>query len=85
MFSLGWVPRVVTPVGALPVVGGGIVWVLAQTLNWPDWLGQISPFAHVASVPATSPNWAGVWAMLALAAAFAILGIFGFARRDLRG
>jgi polyether ionophore transport system permease protein len=63
VFALGWAPRAVTPVGALPVVGGGIVWVLAETFDWPDWLGQISPFAHTASVPATSPDWAGVWIM----------------------
>jgi ABC-2 type transport system permease protein len=85
VFALGWAPRAVMPVGALPVVGGGILWVLADTFDWPDWLRQISPFAHVASVPATSPDWAGVWTMLALAAAFAAIGIVGFARRDLRG
>ena len=36
-----------------------LVDVLTQTFGWPDWLGQLSPFAHLASVPATSPNWAG--------------------------
>jgi ABC-2 type transport system permease protein len=85
ILAFGWVPRAVVLVGALPVVGGFIIWVLAETLDWPDWLGQISPFAHLASVPARSPDWAGVWTMLAVAAAFAALGIVGFARRDLRG
>jgi ABC-2 type transport system permease protein len=85
VLALGWAPRAVTPIGALPVVGGGIVWVLAETFAWPDWLRQISPFAHVAPVPATSPDWPGVWIMLTAAAAFAALGIIGFARRDLRG
>jgi polyether ionophore transport system permease protein len=85
VFALGWAPRAVTAVGALPVVGSGIVWVLAETLNWPDWLGQISPFAHIASVPATSPNWAGVWIMLALGAAVAVLGDHRFRSPYLRG
>jgi ABC-2 type transport system permease protein len=85
VFALGCAPRAVTPIGALPVVGGGILWVLAETPDWPDWLRQISPFAHIASVPASSPDWAGVWTMLALAAAFAAIGIVAFARRDLRG
>jgi ABC-2 type transport system permease protein len=85
ILALGWVPRAVMLVGALPVVGGFIIWALADALDWPDWLRQISPFAHVASVPATSPDWAGVWTMLAVAAALAALGIVSFARRDLRG
>jgi ABC-2 type transport system permease protein len=85
VFALGWAPRAVTTIGALPVVGGFIIWVLAETLQWPEWLRQISPFAHLASVPVTSPHWAGLWTMLALSAAFAALGIVGFARRDLRG
>jgi ABC-2 type transport system permease protein len=85
VFALGWAPRAVTLIGALPVVGGFIIWVLAETFDWPNWLHQISPFAHVASVPAASPDWAGAWTMLAIAAAFACLGTVGFARRDLRG
>jgi ABC-2 type transport system permease protein len=83
--ALGWEPRAVATVGALPVVGGFIIFVLAETFAWPAWLREISPFAHLAAVPATSPNWAGVWTMLAIAAALAALGVVGFARRDLRG
>ncbi len=85
VFALGWAPRAVTLIGALPVIGGFVIWVLAETLDWPNWLHQISPFAHLASVPAESPDWAGTWTMLAIAAAFACLGTVGFARRDLRG
>jgi ABC-2 type transport system permease protein len=59
--------------------------VLTQTFGWPDWLGQLSPFAHLASVPATSPNWTGVVGMMGIAAVLAGVGITGFVRRDLRG
>jgi ABC-2 type transport system permease protein len=85
MLALGWAPQAVTLIGASPVVGGFIIWVLAEPFDWPNWLREVSPLTHIASVPATPTNWAGVWIMLAVAVASATLGIVGFARRDLRG
>ena len=82
---MGWMPRAVLAVGAMPAAGGFLLTVLTQTFGWPDWLGQLSPFAHLASVPATSPNWAGAAGMMGIAAVFAGLGIAGFVSRDLRG
>jgi ABC-2 type transport system permease protein len=83
--ALGWMPRVVLAVGATPAAGGFVLTVLAQTFGWPDWLAQLSPFAHLASVPATSPDWIGAAGMIGVAAVLAGLGTIGFARRDLRG
>jgi ABC-2 type transport system permease protein len=85
VLALGWAPRVVTHAGALPVVGGFIVWVLADTLDWPDWVGQLSPFAHLAPVPAAPPDWAAQAVMFAIAVLLTLFGLAGFARRDLRG
>jgi ABC-2 type transport system permease protein len=45
----------------------------------------LSPFAHLASVPAEEPDWAAQAAMLAIAALFTTAGLVGFASRDLRG
>ena len=85
VFALGWTPRAVGLVGALPVVGGFIVWVLADTLNWPEWVRWLSPFTHLASVPAEEPDWVAQAGMLAVTALLITLGLVGFARRDLRG
>jgi ABC-2 type transport system permease protein len=85
VLALGWTPRVVGVVGALPVVGGFVVWVLADTLSWPEWVGWMSPFTHLASVPTEEPDWVAQAAMLAVAALLTSLGLVGFARRDLRG
>ena len=85
VLALGWVPRFVTLIGILPVVGGFVVWVLADTLDWPRWVGQLSPFTHLAPVPAADPNWPAQAAMLAIAAALVLVGLIGFARRDIRG
>ena len=85
VLGLGWVPRAVSLVGALPVVGGFIVWVLADTLNRPEWVRWLSPFTHLALEPADEPDWAAQAGMLAVAALLLALGLIGFARRDLRG
>jgi ABC-2 type transport system permease protein len=85
VLALGWAPRMVVLLGALPVVGGFIVWVLADTLDWPSWVNWLSPFTHVARVPADVPDWDGQVSMLAIAAVLVLVGLVGLKRRDLRG
>jgi ABC-2 type transport system permease protein len=81
--AVGWAPRAVLPIGSVPAVGGFLLTVLTQTFHWPDWVGRLSPFAHLASVPADPPNWGGVVGMVAIGLLLAGFGIAGFARRDL--
>jgi ABC-2 type transport system permease protein len=83
--AIGWVPQAVLALGAVPAVGGFLLTVLVDTFNWPNWLVQLSPFTHLAPVPATAPNWAGAAGMIGVSVLLAGLGIAGFARRDLRG
>ena len=83
--AIGWVPQAVLALGATPAVGGFLLTVLVDTFDWPDWLGQLSPFAYLASVPATAPNWAGTAGLIGVSVLLVGLGIAGFARRDLRG
>lgn len=85
VLALGWAPRAVALIGALPVVGGFILWVLADTLDWPEWVSWLSPFTHVAPVPAAAPDWAAQAGMFAVAALLLSVGLVGFGRRDLRG
>ncbi|MGK8524298.1 hypothetical protein ACRS6B_23340 [Nocardia asteroides] len=44
-----------------------------------------SPFAHLAAVPDAAPNWATSAALTAIAAVVTPIGLYGYARRDLRG
>jgi len=85
LFALGWVPHAVLPVGVLPAAGGYLVQVLADTFSWPAWVAQLSPFAHVATVPAAPADWPGAIGILAVAALLALTGAVGYARRNLRG
>ena len=83
--ALGWAPQAVLALGVLPAAGGYLLLVFADTFGWPDWVRALSPFAHVASVPAESLDVGGALGMLAVAAALAVIGLAGYARRDLRG
>ncbi|TDC38907.1 polyketide antibiotic transporter [Micromonospora sp. 15K316] len=85
VLALGWVPRAVTLVGALPAAGGFLLHVLADSAGASPWVGRLSPFSHLAPVPDLPPNLPAAAAMLATAAAFALLGAVGYRRRDLRG
>jgi ABC-2 type transport system permease protein len=71
--------------GILPAAGGYLLLVFADSFRWPEWVRDLSPFAHVASVPAEPVDLAGAVGMLAVAATLAVVGLAGYARRDLRG
>jgi ABC-2 type transport system permease protein len=83
--ALGWAPQAVLALGVLPAAGGYLLLVFADSFRWPEWVRDLSPFAHVASVPAEPVDVPGALGMLAVAAALAVVGLVGYARRDLRG
>ncbi len=83
-FARGWMPRLVFPIGAAPAVGGFLLTVFADTFNWPHWVAELSPFAHLARVPLTTPDWPGTIGIITVAALLAALGVIGFSRRDIR-
>jgi ABC-2 type transport system permease protein len=83
--ALGWAPQAVLALGVLPAAGGYLLLVFADSFRWPEWVRDLSPFAHVAAVPAEPVDVPGALGMLAVAAALALLGLAGYARRDLRG
>ena len=85
LLAFGWLPRSVLAVGALPTVGGFLLQVLAESLRWPSWLLRLSPYQHIHAVPYEPVHWAGATGMTIIAAGLALLGMTGFARRDLRG
>ncbi|MER7458744.1 hypothetical protein [Micromonospora sp. NPDC126480] len=85
VLALGWVPRAVAGVGALPAAGGFLLQVVADSVGAPAWVAHLSPFAHLAAVPATGVNWPAALTMIVLALVAAALGVAGHQRRDLIG
>lgn len=84
VLAVGFAPRWVVLAGALPGVGGFLWLVIAQSGDAPAWVTTVSPFAHLAAVPAAPANIAPTVVMLAVAACLAGLGAVGFRHRDLR-
>lgn len=56
--------------------------MLSDTLRLPDWVDAVSPFWHLSGVPVESFGPGPALVELALAAAVAGLGIWGYRRRD---
>ncbi|MCY0949080.1 ABC transporter permease [Streptomyces sp. H27-S2] len=84
VLALGWAPRAVTTLGSLPAAGGFLLKVIADTSGWPVWVGQLSPFAHLAAVPDVPVNWPAAFLMTLVATLAAAAGVVGYRRRDLR-
>lgn len=59
-----------------------VVMLFGQLLQFPEWLMDISPFNHLALVPAESFRWTPFLVLLALAAAVSAGGQLAFRRRD---
>ncbi|KUH97924.1 polyketide antibiotic transporter [Mycolicibacterium acapulense] len=83
VLGAGWLPSAVIAVGAVPVVGGFLVDVVAETAHAPQWVRDGSPFVHVRAVPLAAPDWQALGVILAVAAVFTAAGVAGYHRRDL--
>jgi ABC-2 type transport system permease protein len=81
--AVGWMPSAVGGIGAVPVAGGFLLYVLADSAGAPAWVAGMSPFAHLAAVPNAAPNWAATTAFLLIGVGLVAVGITGYAHRDL--
>ncbi|GAA1161060.1 ABC transporter permease [Nocardioides aquiterrae] len=62
-----------------------LVWVVmmfGEVLRLPPWLQDLSPFEHLAPVPAQSFSWPPFLVLSAVAVALSVAGQVAFARRD---
>lgn len=83
VLALGWTPRAVAAIGALPAAGGFLWQVIADSIDAPIWIRGLSPFAHLAAVPASAPAWPAASVMAGIAAVGVVAGTIGYRRRDL--
>ena len=63
---------------------GVVILFFGPLLHLPDWLQQLSPYHHLALVPAEPFSWAPFLVLLLVAAALSAAGEAAFVRRDLR-
>jgi ABC-2 type transport system permease protein len=77
--AVGWLPSMVGAIGALPVVGG----FLLYAAHAPSWVTELSPFVHVGAVPKASPDWPAVVTFILISVAMSAAGLAGYSHRDL--
>ena len=83
----------VAAVGLLPRAAAAVAWamvgyvvvvsVFAPGLNWPDWIGDLSPFAWTPLVPVESWTLPAAAGLAVAIAALLAVGFAAFGRRDL--
>ncbi|MBA2952843.1 ABC transporter permease [Nocardioides sp. MAH-18] len=66
----------------LPLVLASVVMLFGDLLSIPQWIQDLSPFEHLALVPAQSVDWAAVLGVAAVAALLSVAGQLAFRRRD---
>ena len=78
----GLVPRAAT-LAWLPLVLAAVVMLFGEVLRLPQWVQDLSPFEHLALVPAQDFRWAPFLAVLLAAACLGVAGQVAFRRRDI--
>lgn len=81
-------------VGLLPQTAG-LTWLylsysffvvyLGGLLQFPDWMGQLSPFGNIPLVPIEDINITTISIMTALAMVLIVIGFMGYNKRDIQG
>ncbi|MBO0844313.1 MAG: hypothetical protein J2P22_02715 [Nocardioides sp.] len=98
--ALGYLATLAVPAGAarllygvaprwarlswLVLLLGFVVLFFGPLFRLPDWVQALSPYHHLALVPAEPFHWAPFLALLVVGAGLSVAGQIGFARRDLR-
>ena len=75
-------PRLAT-LGWLPLALAVVVMFFGELLRLPQWLQDLSPFEHLALVPAQDMRWPPFVVLCVLTALVWTAGLLAFRRRDL--
>jgi ABC-2 type transport system permease protein len=81
--AYGAVPRHTAGLAYGFIAAAFLVEFIGASVQAPAWVLDLSPFHHLAAVPAESIDWGPALAMLGLGVAAAVAGAACFARRDL--
>lgn len=83
LVTFGLLPRLTVALPVTVAVVGFVLSMLGPALDWPQWVLDLSPFTHLALVPAQP--WAATsgTVMTAVGLALALAGLLAFRRRDI--
>ncbi|WP_053362294.1 ABC transporter permease [Bacillus sp. FJAT-27251] len=62
-----------------------IVVYMGELLQFPEWMGKLSPFGHIPQLPVEEFDTAKVFLLVLLAAGLMLAGFIGYNKRDLQG
>ncbi|MFC0560538.1 ABC transporter permease [Halalkalibacter alkalisediminis] len=62
-----------------------IVLYLGGLMQFPDWVGQLSPFGHVAQAPIEQVTFLPFFLLCLVAVGLMVIGFVGFNKRDIEG
>ncbi len=65
-------------------VGLYLVDLIGPALSWPTWLVDLSPYHHLALVPAEPAAWTPLAVILGIGLVAGAAGSVAYARRDLK-
>ena len=77
-------PSWTVSVTGILAVGLYLVDLIGPALSWPAWVVDVSPYHHLALVPAEPASWGPLLVILAIGIAAGTTGLLAYARRDLR-
>jgi polyether ionophore transport system permease protein len=82
VFAFGAIPRLTVGISVTATVVSYLLEALGPGLDLPDWVLSLSPFHHLATVPAESFATSTALVMLAIGSGLALAGLLLFNRRD---
>lgn len=62
-----------------------VVVYLGELLEFPDWISNLSPFAHVPEIPVDELAFTPLIILTIIAVALTAVGLFGYQKRDIQG
>lgn len=80
---IGFVPRLHSVIW-LYVLYSFVVVYLGELFQFPDWVGNLSPYGHIPELPVGEMNAVPVVILSVSAIAVMVLGIIGYRRRDMQ-
>jgi len=84
VFLIGFLPKLTNMIW-IYVFYSFIVLYLGGLMQFPDWVGQISPFGHIPQVPIEDATFMTFFILTVIALGLMVLGLIGFNKRDIEG
>lgn len=81
---IGFIPRL-TGLTWLYLGYSFFVVYLGGVLQFPDWMGKLSPFGHIPKIPVENMNYMKVSVITILAIITTVIGFIGYNKRDIEG